>query len=125
MSVFTLAFSWLAPSNLPYLMGLTFQVPMQYCSLQHWTVLSPPDTYTAEPHFHFGPASSFFLKLLVVALRSSPVAYWTAFCPWAGHLLVSYPFAFSCASWVSCGKNTGAIRHSLLQGTVFCQNSPP
>ena len=81
MSVFTFAFSWLTTSNLPYLMDLTFQVPMQYCSLQHWTVLSPPDTYTTEPHFHFGPASSIFLKLLVVALRFSPVAYWTAFCP--------------------------------------------
>ena len=33
---------------------------MQYCSLQHWTLLSPPNTSTTEHHFHFGPASSFF-----------------------------------------------------------------
>ena len=29
-------------------MDLTFQVPMQYCSLQHWILLSPPDTSTTE-----------------------------------------------------------------------------
>ena len=44
-------------------MDLTFQVPMQYCSLQHWTVLSPPDTSTAGHCFCFGSASSFILKL--------------------------------------------------------------
>ena len=37
MSIFTLAMSCLTTSNLPFFMGLTFQVPMQYCSLQHWT----------------------------------------------------------------------------------------
>ena len=58
-------------------MDLTFQVPMQYHSLQHWTLLSPPDTSTTEHHFCFGPAASFFLELLVIALCSSPVAYWT------------------------------------------------
>jgi len=47
---------------------------MQYCYLQHWTLLSQPDTYTTESHFCFGPASSFFLKIF---LPSSPVAYWT------------------------------------------------
>ena len=54
-----------------------FQVPMQYCFLQHQTLLSPPDTPTNECHFCFGPATSFFLELLVTALCSSPVAYWT------------------------------------------------
>ena len=77
MLVFTFAFSCLTTSNLPWLMDLTFQGPMQYCSLQHWTVLSPSDTSTTEHHFHFGPTSSFFLKLLVVALCSSPEVHWT------------------------------------------------
>ena len=35
MSIFTLAISCLATSNLPWFMDLAFQVPMQYCSLQH------------------------------------------------------------------------------------------
>ena len=39
--------------------------PMKNCSLQHQTLLSPPDTSTTEHHFCFGPTSSFFLELLV------------------------------------------------------------
>ena len=61
------------------LMDLTFQVLMQCCSLWHQTLLSPPDTPTTESYFCFGPAASFFLELLVVALHSSLVAYWTPF----------------------------------------------
>ena len=41
---------------------------------------SPPDTSTTERHFRFGPAASFFLELLVIALCSScscPVSCWT------------------------------------------------
>ena len=50
---------------------------MQYCYLQQ-TLLSPPDTFTTEHCFCFGPAASFFLKLLliVIVLCSSPEAYW-------------------------------------------------
>ena len=37
MSMFTFAISYLTTSNLPWFMDLTFQVSMQYCSLQHQT----------------------------------------------------------------------------------------
>ena len=77
MSMFTLATACLTTSSLPWLMGLIFHIPMQYCSSQHETLLSPPDTSTTEHHFCFGPTASFFLKLLVIALYSSPVGYWT------------------------------------------------
>ena len=63
-------------SNLPWCMDLIFQVPMWYYSLQHWILLSSPDTSTTERHFCFGPATSFFLGLLLVVFHSSPVAYW-------------------------------------------------
>ena len=53
-------------------MELTFQVPMQYCSLQHQTLL--PVTSTTGCCFCFGSISSFFLELF---LHWSPVAYWT------------------------------------------------
>ena len=75
--MFTLAISCLTTSNLPWFMNLTFQVPMQYGSLQHQALLSPPDTSTTEHCFCFGPVASLFLGLLVVVLHSSPVAYWT------------------------------------------------
>ena len=76
---FTLAISCLTTSNWPWFMNLTFQVPMQYGSLQHRTLLSPPDTSTTEHCFCFGPAASFFLELLVIAFCSFPVASWTPF----------------------------------------------
>ena len=74
MSMFTLAISCLATSNLTWSMDLTFQVPMQYYSLQHWTLLPSPLTSTTGHCFDFGSVSSFFLELF---LHSSPVACWT------------------------------------------------
>ena len=94
LSGFTLAISCLSTSNLPWFMDLTFQVPMQYYSLQHQTLFSPPAT--SGHCFHFGSASSFLLELF---LHSSPVAYWTP-TNLEVHLSVSYIFAFSCCSWV-------------------------
>ena len=71
--MFTLAISSLTPSNLPWFMDLTFQVPMKYCSLQHQTWLPSPVTSTAGCWFCFGSVPSFFLELF---LHWSPVAYW-------------------------------------------------
>ena len=75
MSTFTLAISWLTTSNLPWFMDLTFQVPMQYCSLQHRTLLLSPVTSTTGYYFCFGSIPSFFLELL---LHWSPVEYWAS-----------------------------------------------
>ena len=122
MSMFTLAISFLITSNLPSFMDLTFQISMQHCSLQHWTSLSPPDTSTTEHHLGFGPAASFFLKLLVIAFCSSPGAYWAPF-TWETHLPVSYLLVFSYCSCGSHSKNIGVVCHSLFQWTTFCQNS--
>ena len=74
MAIFTLAIYSLTTSVFPWFMDRTFQVPMQYCSLQHWTLLSPPDTSAAGHCFCFCSASSFLLELL---LCSCPVACWT------------------------------------------------
>ena len=71
--MFSLIISCLATSNLPWFMDLTFQIPMQYCSLQHRTLLSSSVTSTIGHFFRFGSISSFYLELL---LHSSPVAYW-------------------------------------------------
>ena len=67
------AISYLTTSNLPWFMDLTFQVPMQYCSLQHRTLLPSPVTSTTGCCFFFVSVSSFFLELV---LHWSPVAYW-------------------------------------------------
>ena len=72
MLTFTLAISCLTTSNLPWFIDLTFQVPMQYCSLQHQTLLLSPVSSTAGWWFCFGFIPSFFLELF----HWSPVAYW-------------------------------------------------
>ena len=74
MSMFTLASSCLTTYNFPWFLDLTFQVPMQYCSLQHRTLFLPPVTSTAGCCFCFGSIPFFFLELF---LHWSPVAYWT------------------------------------------------
>ena len=72
MSMFTLAISCLTTSNLPWFMDLTFQVPMQYCSLQ------ASDFLSITHHIHNWVLfllwlCPFFLELF---LHWSPVAYW-------------------------------------------------
>ena len=117
--MFTLAISYLTPSNLPWFTDLTFQVPMQYFSLQHWTLSPSPVTSTTGWCFCFGSVSSFFLELF---LHWSPVVFWAP-TDVGVHLSRSFLFAFSCCWWGSQGKNTEVVCHSLLQWTMLCQNS--
>ena len=113
--MFTLAISCLTASNTPWFMDLTFQIPMQYCSLQHQTLLPSPVIVTTGCCVCFGSISSFFLGLF---LHWSPVAHWaptdlgsSSLCP------IFLPLHTVHSSEVVC--------HSLLQRTMFCQNSPP
>ena len=73
MLMFTLVISCLTTSNLPWFMDLTFQVLMQYCSLQHQILLLSPVPSTNGYCFCFGSIPSFFLELF---LHWSPGAYW-------------------------------------------------
>ena len=73
MLVFTFAIPCLTTTTLPWFTDLTFQVPTQYCPVQHPTLLPSPVTSTTGCCFCFSSISSFFLKLF---LHSSPVAYW-------------------------------------------------
>ena len=119
MSTFTLAISCLTSYKLPWFMDRTFQVPIQYCSLQHWTLLPSPVISTTGHCFCFGSIPPFFLELF---LHWSPVAYW------APTNLGSSSFrvlSFCLCSWGSQGKNTEVVCLSLPQWTIFCQNSPP
>ena len=63
----------LATSNFPWFMDLSFQVPMQYCSLKHQTLFPSPVMSITWQCLWFDSATSFFLELF---LHSSPVAYW-------------------------------------------------
>ena len=121
MSMFTLAIPCLTTSTLPWFLNLTYQVPMQYCWLQHQTLFVSPVTSTTGYCVWFGSIPSVFLEL---SLHWSPVAYW-ALTDLEFPLSISSHFAFSYCSWGSQGKNIEVVCHSLLQWTTFCQTSPP
>ena len=127
MSMFTLAISCLTTSNLPWSMDLTIQVPIQYCSLQHRTLLSPADTSRTECHFCFGPAASFFL---VLAISNCPLLF-------PHRVLNTFRprgFIFQCHIFLPLHTVHGVLKAkmlkwlevvTLLQWITFCQHSPP
>ena len=102
-------------------MDLTFQVPMQYCSLQHQTLLPSPVTSKTGLCFHFGSVSLFFLELFI---HSSPVVYWAhtdlrsssfsviSFCLFILFMVFSRQEYWSGLPFPSPGPS-------------FCQTSPP
>ena len=104
-------------------MDLTFQVPMQYCSLQHQNLLSPPDTSPqlgilstlAQPLYYFLS----YLIFLELYLFSSSILhmYWPGVFIYQCHIFL--PF-----HTVHGVFNAKVVYHSLLQWTVLCQNSP-
>ena len=114
MLTFTLAILCLITCNLPWFMDLTFQVPMQYCSLQHQTSLPSPVTPTTGCCFHFGSIPSFFLELF---LHSSPGAYWAPTNLGSSSFSVLF-FAFSYCSWGSQGKNTEVVKQEIARVKV-------
>ena len=101
-------------------MDLTFQVPMQYCSLQHLTLLSPSDTSVTGCPSCFGSASSCFLEVFLC----SSLDILDTYQPRGFHLSVSYLLHFHAVLGFS-RKNTKVVCHSLLQWATFCQNSTP
>ena len=120
--MFILTISCLTTSNFPWFRDLTFQVPKQYCSLQHEIFLSSPNTLTTKCCICLGSTTSFIQGLLVILLHSSPVAYWTPsdlgdssigaipFCPFIEFTRYSRQVYWSGLPF-------------LLQWITFCQNS--
>ena len=86
---------------------------MQYFSLQHWILLPPPATPTTAHCFCFGPAASFFLEYYEL---SSTLRALSSNLGASSFSVIS--FCFSYCSCGSHGKNTGVVRHSLLQWTT-------
>ena len=118
--MFTLTISCLTASHLIWFVYLTFQISMQYCSLQHQALFLPPDRSITDHHFCFGTTSSFFLELLVIILYSSPVACLPLSGLGEGAVIIwcHIFFTFSYCPWGSPGENTGVDCHFLLQWTT-------
>ena len=131
MSKFTLAISCLNTSNLPWFTNLTLQVPMQYCSLQHQSLLLLPVTSTTGCCFCFGSISSFFLELFP---HSSPVVYlattgslsnsmklWAMLC---GATQVGWVMAENSDKMWSAGEGNGKpLQYSCLENPMNSMNS--
>ena len=100
-------------------MDLTFQVPMQYCDLQHWTLLLSPVTSTAGYCFCFGSIPSFFLEISPLISISILGTYRPG------------EFLFQCPVILPSHTVRGVLKaripkwFALLQWTIFCQTSPP
>ena len=108
MSMFTLAISCLITYNLPWFMDLTFQVPMQYCSSQHQTLLPSPVTSTTGCCFCFG-SISFILSGIIPPLFSSSI-------------LDTYSpgeFIFQCHFFLPFHTVHGVLKERILSGLPF------
>ena len=104
LSMFALVISYLTTSILPWFIDLSFQVPMQYRSLQHRTLLSPPDTSTTGCCFCFGSVYSFLMKLFI---HSSP-----------SNILGTYQpeeFIFQCPSFLPFHTVCGVLKARILK----------
>ena len=115
MSMLTLAISCLTTSNLPWFMDLTFQLPMQYCPLQHQILLPSPVTSTTGHYFRFGSASSFFLDLF---LHSSLI----------GSILGTYQygeFMFQCHIFLPFHTVHGILKARILKWLASQFSSGP
>ena len=102
MSVFTLAIACLTKSYLTWFIELTFQIPMQYCSLQHQALLSPTDT----------SFSSYFSTLPQYQIGHLPA--------WVTHLLV-----LSFCLFILETRTLKWFAIPFPSRTTFCQNAPP
>jgi len=117
MATFTLATSCLTTSNLPWFTDLIFQVPIQYCYLQHQTLLPSPVTSTAGCYFCFGSVSSFFLELF---LHCSPITYWAP-----TNLGVLSPTIFQCPIFLTFYTVHGILKARILKWFAIPFSSGP
>jgi len=102
-------------------MDLTVQVPMQYCSWQHRTLLLSPVTSTAGYCFCFGSIPSFFLELF---LHWFPVAYWVPTDLGSSSFIILSFCLFIPFMGFSRQEYWSGLPFPL-QWTTFCQTSPP
>ena len=92
-------------------MDLTFQVPKQYFSLEHQTLLLSQVTSTAGYCFCFGSISSFFLELF---LHWSPVA-WTGM----GEFNSDDHYIYYCGQESLRRKGVAIMVHKRVQNAVL------
>ena len=114
MSMFTLVIYCLTTSNLPWFMDLTFQVPMQYCSLQNRILL-------LSRHIHNWVLFLLWLHLFILSRVISQLISTIILGTYRpGEFLFQYPIILPLHTvyGVLKVKNTEVVCHSLLQWRV-------
>ena len=105
MLTFTLAISCSPTSNLPWFMDLTFQVAMQYCSLQHRTLF-------LSPHLQLG---------IVFALAPSLLSFWSISPLISSSILGTYwpgEFLFQCPIILPFHTVHGVLKARILWPSI-------
>ena len=101
-------------------MDLTFQVPMQYWSLQHRTLVVSPVTSTTGCCVCFGSVPSFVLEFSPVISSSILGTYRP------GEFIIQFlSFCLFILFMGFSGQEYWSVCHSLLQWITYCQTSPP
>ena len=109
MSTFILAISCLTTFSLPWFMDLPFHGPVQYCSLQHQTLVPSPVISTTGCCFGFGFVFSSFLELF---LHSSL----------GGNILGTYrpgEFMFQCYIFLPFHTVRGVLKQEYWSGCMI------
>ena len=106
MSMVILAISCLTILNSPWFMELTFQVPMQYCFLQHQTSLPSPVTSTTGRCFHFVWFCLFILFGVISPLLSCSI-------------LGTYQPIFQCPIFLPFHTVHGGLKARILKWLPF------
>ena len=105
--MFILAISCLSTSNLPWLMDLTFQVPLQFCSSQHWTLLPSSVTSTTVCIFSLAPSLHSFWSISPLFSSSILGTYWPG------------EFIFQCRNFLPFYTVHGVLKARILKWFVI------
>ena len=113
MLTFTLAISCLTTSDLPWFMDLTFQVPMQYCSLQHGTLLYHQSHPQLGVVFTLALSLHSFLSYFSTDLQKHKGIYWPG------------EFIFQCHIFLPFHTVHGALKARILKWFAIPFSSGP
>ena len=113
MSIFTLVISCLTTFNLPWFMDLTFQVPMQYCSLNIETCFYHQSYQQLGVVFSLPPSLHSFWNNSPLISSSMLGTYWPG------------EFIFQCPVFLPFHTGHGVIKASVLNWFAIPFSSGP
>ena len=111
--MFTFAISCLTTSNLPWFTDVTFQEPMQYRSLQHWTFFYLKSHPQLGIVFTLAPSLHFFWSYFLLISSSILSTYWPG------------EFIFQCPIFLLFHTVHGVLKARILKWFAISFSSGP